>query len=76
MGEYRRDRNLNGGAVMIVTKDCYNITDFVLQTTTQNETELVWVTITLKDMYVTFGHDVAILSIRECRLSLTIHLRH
>ena len=26
---------------MIVTKDCYTITDLVLQTTPQNETELV-----------------------------------
>ena len=34
---------------MIVTKDCYTITDLVLQTATQNETELVWATITLKD---------------------------
>ena len=34
---------------MIVTKDCYTITDLVLQTTPQNETELVWATITLKD---------------------------
>ena len=36
VGEFRRDRNLNGGGVMIVTKDCYNITDLVLQTATQN----------------------------------------
>ena len=49
MGEFRRDRNLNGGGVRIVTKDCYTITDLVLQTATQNETELVWATITLKD---------------------------
>ena len=34
VGEFRRDRNLNGGGVMIVTKYCYTITDFVLQTTT------------------------------------------
>ena len=34
---------------MIVTKHCYTITDLVLQTTPQNETELVWGTITLKD---------------------------
>ena len=47
--EFRRDRNLNGGEVMIVTKDGYMITDLVLQTATQNETELVWATITLKD---------------------------
>ena len=33
---------------MIVTKDCYNITDLVLQTAPQNETEVVWATITLK----------------------------
>ena len=33
VGEFRRDRNLNGGGVMIVTKDCYTITDLVLQTT-------------------------------------------
>ena len=49
VGEFRRDRNLNGGGVMIVTKDCYTITDLVLQTATLNETELVWATITLKD---------------------------
>ena len=49
VGEFRRDRNLNGGGVMIVTKDCYTITDLVLQTTPQNETELVWATTTLKD---------------------------
>ena len=49
VGEFRRDRNLNGGGVMIVTKDCYTITDLVLQTAPQNETELVWATITLKD---------------------------
>ena len=48
VGEFRRDRNLNGGGVMIVTKDCYTITDLVLQTAPQNETELVWATITLK----------------------------
>ena len=46
---FRRDRNLHGGGVMIVTKDCYTITDLVLQTTPQNETELVWAPITLKD---------------------------
>ena len=46
VGEFRRDRNLHGGGVMIVTKDCYTITDLVLQTTPQNETELVWATIT------------------------------
>ena len=34
---------------MIVTKDCYNITDLVLQTATQNGTKLVWATITLID---------------------------
>ena len=49
VGEFRRDRNLHGGGVMIVTKDCYTITDLVLDTTPQNETELVWATITLKD---------------------------
>ena len=49
VGEFRRDRNLNGGGVMIVTKDCYTLTDLVLQTATQNKTELVWATITLKD---------------------------
>ena len=47
--EFRRDRNLNDGGVMILTKDCYTITDLVLETTPQNETELVWATITLKD---------------------------
>ena len=26
VGKFRRDRNLNGGGVMIVTKDCYTIT--------------------------------------------------
>ena len=30
VGEFRRDRNLHGGGVMIVTKDCYTITDLVL----------------------------------------------
>ena len=49
VGEFRRDRNLNGGGVVIVTKDCYTITDLVPQTTPQKETELVWATITLKD---------------------------
>ena len=49
VGEFRRDPNLHGGGVMIVTKDCYTITDLVPQTTPQNETELVWATITLKD---------------------------
>ena len=49
VGEFRRDRNLNGGGVMTVTQDCYTITDLVLQTNPQNETELVWATITLKD---------------------------
>ena len=34
---------------MIVTKDCYTITDLVLPTDTQNETELVWATIHFKD---------------------------
>ena len=34
---------------MIVTNDYYTITDFVIPTATQNETELVWATITLKD---------------------------
>ena len=29
VGEFRRDRNLHGGGVMIVTKDCYTITDLV-----------------------------------------------
>ena len=32
-----------------MTKYCYTITDLVLQTATQNETELVWATITLND---------------------------
>ena len=49
VGEFRRDRNLNGGGALIVTKDCYTITDLELHTVTQNETELVWATITLKD---------------------------
>ena len=47
VSEFRRDRNLNGGGVMIVTKYCYTITDLVLPTATQNKTELVWATITL-----------------------------
>ena len=47
--EFRRDQKLNGGGVMIVTKDCYTITGLVLPTAIQNETELVWATITLKD---------------------------
>ena len=34
---------------MTVTKDCYTVTDLVLSTASQNETELVWATITLKD---------------------------
>ena len=51
VGELRRDWNLNGGGVMIVTKDCYTITDLVLSTATLNETELVWAIITLKDHY-------------------------
>ena len=33
VGEFKRDRNLHGGGVMIVTEDCYTITDLVLQTT-------------------------------------------
>ena len=32
VGEFRRDRNLNGGGGMIMTKDCYTITNLVLQT--------------------------------------------
>ena len=36
VGEFRRDSNLNGGGVMIVTKDCYTITDLVLQSNPQN----------------------------------------
>ena len=32
VGEFRRDRNLNSEGVMIVTKECYTITDLVLQT--------------------------------------------
>ena len=32
-----------------MTKDCDSITDLVLLTDTPNETELIWVTITLKD---------------------------
>ena len=35
---------------MIVTKECYTITDLVLPTATPNETELVWATITLKEL--------------------------
>ena len=48
VGEFRGDRNLNGGGVMIVTEDCYVITDLVLPTATENETELVWATVSLK----------------------------
>ena len=48
VGEFRMDRNLNGGGVTILTKYSYIITDRVLQITPQNETELVWATITLK----------------------------
>ena len=33
--EFRRDRILNDGGVMIVTKDCYTITHFVLPTAPQ-----------------------------------------
>ena len=51
VGEFRRDCNLNGGEVMIVTKDCYTITDRL-----QNETELVWATITLKDKPQNYSH--------------------
>ena len=46
--EFRRDQNLNGGGVIIVTKDCYTIIDLALPTATQNETELVCATITIK----------------------------
>ena len=49
VGEFRKDRNLYGGKVMKVTKDCYTITDLVLPTTTQNETELIWATMGSKD---------------------------
>ena len=48
VGKFRRDRNLNGGGVMIMTKDCYTITGLVLPSASQNETELVLTTITLK----------------------------
>ena len=34
---------------MIVQKDYYTITDLVFQILTENETELVWATICLKD---------------------------
>ena len=46
VGEFRRDLNLNGRGVMIIG---HTITDLVLPTASQNETELVWATITLKD---------------------------
>ena len=39
VGEFRRNQNLDCGGVMIVTKDCCTITDLVLPTATQNETE-------------------------------------
>ena len=48
-GEFRKDQNLNGGGIMIVTKYCYTTTDLVLPTATQNETELIWATIALND---------------------------
>ena len=40
--EFRRDRNLNDGGVMIVTKDCYTITDLVLQTAPPPRMRLNW----------------------------------
>ena len=48
-GEFRRDRDPNGGGVMIVTKDVYTITDIELLIPSQNESESVWACITLKD---------------------------
>ena len=47
VGEFRRGWILNGGGVMILTNNS-SITDLLLPTATQNETELVWATITLK----------------------------
>ena len=49
VGDFKTDMNLNGGGVTIVTKDSFTITEIILPTATQNETELVWATITLKD---------------------------
>ena len=49
MSEFRRDRKSNGGGVIIVTKDFFDVTDHSLQTTSQNEIELVWGSTTLKD---------------------------
>ena len=41
-------QNTNSGSVMIESKYCYTIIDYVHQTSTQNNTELVWAAITLK----------------------------
>ena len=51
IGDFSGDRNLSGGWIMVVTKDCYTSTDLVLPTVNQNETELICATKTLKDHY-------------------------
>ena len=48
-GEFRRDRDRNGGGVMIVTKDVYTITDLDLQSPSDHNSESIWATISLKD---------------------------
>ena len=48
-GGFRRDRNKNGGGVMIVTKQEYTITDLDLLTPSQHNSESVWASISLKD---------------------------
>ena len=42
VGEFRKDRNLNGGGVMIVTKDYYTITDLVSQTIPKMRLDWSW----------------------------------
>ena len=42
MGEFRRDCNLNGGKVMIVTKDFYNINDLKLYSRPPPRMRLNW----------------------------------
>ena len=48
-GGFRRDRNKNGGGVIIVTKQEYTITDLDLLTPSQHNSESVWAFISLKD---------------------------
>ena len=47
-GGLRRDRNKNGGGVMIVTKQEYTTTDLDLLTPSQHNSESVWASINLK----------------------------